>query len=182
MYLGHCASTPLEGDDRRFIIENDPTTPPGQHRTNYGGVPDMSPYDNTTRIMFATNGGICTYSYALTYRGAQKLLYYLSMSIFSSPVDFGLSDMCRNTERNFKCISIFPQLVDSHRSAGPDFKDTDMGNRGDGYRDRAYTFNIVHSTRLNVDHLINGDMDKIENPWEKDMDPIKGPIKLSWST
>lgn len=183
MYLGHCSSTPIEGDDRRFIIENDPTAPPRKSRMNFGGVPDMSPYDNTTRIMFAAKGGICLYSYALSYRGAQKLLYHLSMSIFSSPVDFGFSDMCGKKERNFKCISVFPQIVDSHRSAGPESKDSDIANRrGGGYRQRGYTANIVHSTRLNVDHLINGDMDKIENQYEKHMDPIEGPTKLSWKT
>lgn len=182
MWLGHCSSTPIEGDDRRFIIENDPTAPPGKSRMNFGGVPDMSPYDNSTRIMFPAEGGICLYSYALSYRGAQKILYYLSMSIFSSPVDFGFSDMCGKKERNFKCISVFPQMVDSHRSAGPDSRDTDIGGRGGGYRKRGYTANIVHSTRLNADHLINGYMDKIENQYEKDMDQVRDPIKLSWRT
>lgn len=182
MYLGHCSSTPVEGDDRRFIIENDPTAPPGRGRLNFGGVPDMSRYDNTTRIMFAAKGGICLYSYALSYRGAQKILYYLSMSIFSKPVDFGFGDMCGQKERNFTCISVFPQIVDSHRSAGPESKDSDIGSRKGGYRQRGYTANIVHSTRLNIDHLINGDMDKIESQYEKSMDPIKRPIKLSWRT
>lgn len=142
----------------------------------------MSPYDNTTRIMFPAKGGLCAYSYALSYRGAQKVLYYLSMSLFSRPVDFGLGDMCGQKERNFKCISTFPQIVDTHKSAGPVIKDSDIGHRGAGYRERGYTNNIVHSTRLNADHLINGDMGKIENQFEKDMVPIEGPIKLRWST
>ena len=182
LWLGHCSSTPINGDGRRFVIENDPTAPPGNSRVNYGGVPDMSPYDNTTRIMFPAKGGICAYSYALSYRGAQKVLYYLSMSLFSRPVDFGLGDMCGQKERNFKCISTFPQIVDTHKSAGPVIKDSDIGHRGAGYRERGYTNNIVHSTRLNADHLINGDMGKIENQFEKDMVPIEGPIKLRWST
>lgn len=180
LFLGHCASSPDKDDSRRFVMENDPTVTPVKHRMNYGEIPDMNAHDNSTRIMFATRGGVCTYSYALTNRGAQKILYYLSMSLYSSPVDLGLRDMCSKKERGFKCISVFPQLVDSHRSAGNDSRDSDISSRKGNFRSKGFTNNIVHSTRLNVDNLINGDA--IENQWQEDMEPLEEPMRLSWKT
>ena len=183
LWLGHCASRIDEADNRRFIIENDPTVTPPKHRVNFGNFPDMSPYDNTTRIVYAATGGVCLYSYALSYRGAQKILFHLSMSLYSRPVDFGIGDLCKQKERNFKCISVFPQMVDSHRGAGTSLKDSDISHtQKDEIRPKGFSFNIVHSTRLNVDHLIDKKMDEIENQWAKEMEPLQGPIRLSLET
>lgn len=182
LYIGHCSSAPDPDDNRRFVMENDPTTPPKNQRRNVAKTPDMSTYDNTTRIMFTTTHGMCTYAYALSQRGARKALYYLSMLPTSKPVDFGLSDMCWKKERNFTCISVFPQLVASHRALGSKLKDSDIRAEGDGYRTKAFSDNIVHSTRLNVDHLLNGQMDKIENQFAVDMEPLNGTMRLSWRT
>ena len=180
LYLGHCANRPDPDDNRRFVMENDPNVAPVKHRMNFGDIPDMSAYDNTTRIMFATSGGVCTYSYALSNRGAQKILYHLSMSVYSSPVDIGLRDMCSKKDRDFKCVGVFPQLVDSHRSAGNDSRDSDISNRGGSIRTEGFTHNIVHSTRLNVNNLISGS--EIKNQWQEDMEPLEAPMKLSWRT
>lgn len=181
LYLGHCGNSPVDDDNRRFVIKNDPTVPPAQHRVNYADIPDMSSYDNHTRIIYPSKGGVCTYSYALSYRGAQKILYHMSMSVYSDPVDIGYRNMCSKKERNFKCISVFPQLVDSHRAAGNDLKDSDIADRKGTIRAKGYTPNIVHSTRLNTPILIDGEMSKIESQWP-DVTPLQGPIKLSWST
>ena len=180
LYLGHCGNSPVDDDNRRFVIKNDPTVPPAQHRQNYAAIPDMSSYDNHTRIIYPSNGGVCTYSYALSYRGAQKILYHMSMLVYSDPVDIGYRNMCSKKERNFKCISVFPQLVDSHRAAGSDIKDSDIAERKGALRAKGYTPNIVHSTRLNTPNLIDGEMSKIESQWP-DVVPLQGPIKLSWS-
>lgn len=180
LYLGHCASNPTAEDNRRFVVENDPTVAPVKHRMNFGTIPNMDAYDNTTRIMFAASGGVCTYAYALSNRGAQKILYHLSMSVYSGPVDLGLRDMCSKKDRDFKCIGVFPQLVDSHRGAGNDSRDSDISNREGNFRSKGFTHNIVHSTRLNVNNLISGG--EIENQWEKDMEPLEAPMKLSWKT
>lgn len=178
LWLGHCASAIDKDDRRRFVIKNDPTVTPPKHRTNFGLVPDMSRYDNTTRIMFANKGGVCLYAYALSYRGAQKVLSHLSMSLYASPVDFGISDMCKR--KNFKCVGIFPQIVDCHRGPGNSTKDSDISRAPAVVRTRGFSYNIVHSTRLNVDHLIDQEMDQIENQWQNEMTPLEGPVELSW--
>lgn len=182
IWLGHCASSTIQGDDRRFIMKNDPNVPPQQHRANYGDVPDMSPYDEHTRIMFFTAGNTCTYSYALSYHGAAKILKYLSMDIFNRPIDYGLRDMCEKEDRGFKCISVFPQIFGEHKPAGANERDSDIDPQNkSSVRVKGYSHNTVHSTRLNVEHLIDGRMDLVENQYGADP-RLEAPIITEYQT
>ncbi|KAL8787912.1 MAG: hypothetical protein Q9213_001939 [Squamulea squamosa] len=185
LWLGHCALSPIKDDPRRVLLENDPSTTPFIHRFNLGEIPDMTHYDNTTRIVYATDGGICLYAYALSYRGAQKILFHLSMSYYNRPVDFGIHDMCNDHSRGFRCIGVFPQMVDSHRGAGSSLKDSDISkgamSKGDDVdRKKGFSFNIVRSTRLNVEHLIDREDQKIESQWPGEVPELEGPVKVSF--
>lgn len=182
MWFGHCASSTIKGDDRRFIIKNDPNVPPPQHRANYGDIPDMSPYDDNTRIIFFTAGNTCTYSYALSYHGAAKILKYLSLDIFNEPIDYGLREMCEKKDRGFLCISVFPQIFGEHKPAGANTRDSDIDpqNRS-SVRIKGYSHNTVHSTRLNVEHLIDGRTDLLENQYGEDPQ-LEGPITAEYRT
>lgn len=182
IWFGHCASSTIKGDDRRFIMRNDPNVPSRQHRTNYGEIPDMSPYDDNTRIMFFTAGNTCTYSYALSYHGAAKILKYLSIDIFNKPIDFGLREMCEKKDRGFKCISVFPQIFGEHKPAGANGRDSDIDDRNlTNVRTKGYTHNTVHSTRLNLEHLIDGRMDLLENQYGEDPQ-LPGPMITEYRT
>ena len=182
IWLGHCATSTIKGDDRRFIMRNDPSVPPQEHRTNYGDTPDMSPYDEHTRIMFFTSGDTCTYSYALSYHGAAKILKYLSIDIYNKPVDFGLHDMCEDQDRGFKCISVFPQVFGEHKPAGANGRDSDIDDRNlTSVRTKGFSYNTVHSTRMNLEHLLDGRMDKVENQYGEDT-VMDGPITTEYRT
>ncbi|KAL9599371.1 MAG: hypothetical protein Q9219_003904 [cf. Caloplaca sp. 3 TL-2023] len=180
LWLGHCALAPIQDDPRRVLFENDPSTTPWVHRFNLGTIPDMTHYDNTTRIMYATRGGICLYAYALSYRGAQKILFHLSMSYYHRPVDFGIHDMCEDPARNFRCVGVFPQMVDSHRGAGSSSKDSDISTGEEKVRKKGFSYNIVRSTRLNVGHLIDGEVEKVESQWPGEVPEMEEPIKISF--
>ena len=181
IWLGHCASQPVDGDYRRVLMKNDPTVTPPNHRVNYGGVPDMTPYGNSTRLMYFSKGSTCTYAYALSYHGAQKVLKWLSMDIYNKPVDFGLHDMCQDEKRGFKCIGMFPQLIGDHKPAGGASKDSDIGANGDDkskVRDKGFSYNVVYSTRLNVDALIDGKKENAKSQWPEDTPDLKGPVEM----
>ncbi|KAL9017791.1 MAG: hypothetical protein Q9185_004880 [Variospora sp. 1 TL-2023] len=180
LWLGHCALAPIETDSRRVVLENDPSTTPFKYRFNMGAIPDMTIYDNTTRVVYASDGGTCLYAYALSYRGAQKILFHLSMSYYHQPVDFGIHDMCHDHSRNFRCIGVFPQMVDSHRGAGSSSKDSDISKGQEQDRKKGFSYNIVRSTRLNVGHLISGEMDKIESQWPGEVPEMEGGVKISF--
>ena len=177
IWLGHCSSQPINDDFRRFLMKNDHTVTPPNHRTNWAAVPDMSPYDNTTRVVYFSKGGTCTYSYALSYHGAQKLLKWLSMDIYGKPIDFGLHDMCSKPARNFKCIGVFPQIIGEHKGPGGSHRDSDIGVGGTASRKKGFSYNVVHSTRMNADALIDGRLDDVVSQWPEDTPILTGPIE-----
>ncbi|KAI4101041.1 MAG: hypothetical protein LQ339_005269 [Xanthoria mediterranea] len=168
LWLGHCSIQQHPADERRFVIENDDSVPPVTRRFNVNKVPPLNElgYDNSTRIVFRANNGVCLYSYALSYRGAQKMLQWQNNVKRFEPIDIGLGYQCRD-DANFKCIAVFPQLVDSHRSAGRASRDSDISTAdATQMRERGYTHNIVRSTRLNLDNLIRGGHSaRVENQW-----------------
>lgn len=182
LWLGHCASQPVDDDYRRFVMTNDKTVPPPNHRVNFGTIPDMSPYDNNTRIMYFSKGSICTYSYALSYRGAQKILKYLSMDVYNKPIDFGLHDMCTKASRKFKCIGVFPQLVGEAKSAGSSLKDSDIWGVDNGDRPTGFSYNIVYSTRLNANAIIDRSLENVTSQWPEDTPPLTGPVVPEFRT
>ncbi|KAI4247808.1 MAG: hypothetical protein L6R42_009541 [Xanthoria sp. 1 TBL-2021] len=158
LWLGHCSSQQHPADERRFVIENDDTVPPMSHRVNFNKVPKLNElgYDNSTRIVFRANNGVCLYSYALSYRGAQNVLRWQNNVQKFEPIDIGIGYQCRD-DTNFKCIAVFPQLVDLHKSVGRASRDSDIATYDPTQmREKGYTQNIVLSTRLNIDNLMQG--------------------------
>ncbi len=168
LWLGHCSCRIKPDDERRLVIENDATVPAPRRRANFGGVPNMTEegYDNNTRIIYQANGGTCLYAYALSYRGALRLLRGQALRKTFQPIDIGISEMCKT---DFKCIGVFPQIVDSHKAAGRLSRDSDIGSySAKEVRQKGYTFNIVHSMRLNMDRLLADKEAPIERQWPDD--------------
>ncbi|KAL8702310.1 MAG: hypothetical protein Q9201_004480 [Fulgogasparrea decipioides] len=177
LWLGHCSAQQDPTDQRRFVIENDDTVPPMNHRLNFNEVPKMAElgYDNSTRIVFRANNGVCLYSYALSFRGAQKVLRWQNNVKTFNPIDMGIGYQCRD-DANFRCIAVYPQLVDSHKAAGRESKDSDIGSFDPKkIREKGLSWNIARSTRLNIDNLLYGGSEaKMEDQWA-DLPELVGP-------
>lgn len=174
LWLGHCASQIEVNDQRRFLIENDNTVPPPSRRVNFSwDIPDMSIYSNSSRIVYKAGSGVCLYAYALSLRGAAKLLHGNSMLTTFLPIDLAIGYKCRDDD-NFRCIGVFPQLIDSHKGAGRVNRDSDIGGPMTNVRKTGYTFNIVHSIRLNMQSLLAGKGEAIQRQWPDDP-LIEGP-------
>ncbi|KAL8991113.1 MAG: hypothetical protein Q9169_007946 [Polycauliona sp. 2 TL-2023] len=174
LWLGHCSAQQHAADERRFVIQNDDTVPPMAHRVNFNTVPKLNElgYDNSTRIVFRAKNGVCLYSYALSYRGAQKVLRWQNKVQKFEPIDIGIGRQCRD-DTNFKCIAVFPQLLDSHKSAGRASRDSDIGSFDPAQmREKGFTHNIVKSTRLNMDNLMRGG--NVEAQWN-DLPQLTSP-------
>ncbi|KAL8645384.1 MAG: hypothetical protein Q9226_007329 [Calogaya cf. arnoldii] len=179
LWLGHCATQQHAQDGRRLVIENDDTVPPMAHRVNLHKVPNLNElgYDNSTRIVFRAQVSACTYSYALSYRGAQKVLRWQNRVQKFEPIDLGIGYQCRD-DPDFKCISVLPQLVNSHKLAGRADQDSDIDSYDPAQiRKKGYTHNIVHSTRLNIDNLMQGR--PIEDQWD-DLPRLTMPRRMGF--
>ena len=189
MWLGHCSATIQPQDQRRFIIENDFTVALPDKRVNF--LDDSlnttkEGLDGRTRVIFESADGLCTYAYALSQSGAQKVLLAQSRVKHWKPIDIGLANMCKK-EKNFRCLAVVPQLVDSHKGAGAVTRDSDINDPDaqEEVREKGYTFNIVHSVRLNIGKLIRGEQPPTvggaedEADWSQypDMEPVTGPAR-----
>ncbi|ORY54723.1 family 25 glycosyltransferase [Pseudomassariella vexata] len=150
---------------QKFVIENDVTVPPPDKVT---GLLDFkaNPY---TRWVHIGAAPICTFAYALSQRGARKVLYDLSVDHLSGPIDNALADLCRRSVSavgeepggddglQTKCISVNPPLFFSHRRKGPIHGDSDIHNIvTDEVRDKGFTENIMWSARNNIRNMIMG--------------------------
>ena len=178
LWLGHCGINMHPKDGRHFIISNDPTVPSPKRRVNYQDLPDMSGFSNSTRIVHRASSGVCLYAYALSLRGAQKMILAQASIKKFYPVDIAMRVMCRDDE-DFKCVGIFPQIVDSHRAAGSIARDSDNTSfEKDRSRVKGFTSNVVRSTRLNWVPLLAGRTDKIEVQFPEDTQEVTGEVSM----
>jgi hypothetical protein len=186
LWLGHCGEVFPEmldenqrkpADDaslvymqRKFVIENDTTVPRRDHLT---GLVDFEHYPEHTRWVHITGAPICTFAYALSRRGAKKVLFDLSVDHLMGPFDNSLAGLCRravsvagvskdaltagDSGLNAKCISVTPPLFFHHKAKGNLVGDSDIQTTADGViRQKGSTENIVWSARDNIKNMIMG--------------------------
>jgi len=114
-------------------------------------------------MIHKTGAPICTFAYAVSARGAQKIIAALALKGSNLNYDNALAYFCRDNVLGVKCFTVEPMLFYHHRPAGSSTKDSDLvgdGSKGE-VREKGFTDNIVWSTRLNVEKLITGATDYI---------------------
>lgn len=172
LWFGHAAvsdTSPFIGakqDNRRFVIPKDPTVLPPSERTE-GIRPNMDWWesdpvnDKQTRIVLVSQWSINTAAYAISQRGARKLLYHLSMLPFNDAVDQGMGWMCKFKVADIKCIAPFPSLIGVSKPPGGTDRWSDIGHVDEWQKgqewDKGFSLRVMFSTRQNVDRLINGE-------------------------
>ncbi|KIW86580.1 uncharacterized protein Z519_12811 [Cladophialophora bantiana CBS 173.52] len=165
LWIGHCGTWVLPDDNRRFfVIPGDPTVLPPRFRDDNVAKPDMSHWQTgpdggeRTRIVFRSEGAVCTAAYAISQKGARKALYHLSMVPYNAPIDWGLANLCKNKEYNFKCISPWPQLVGVSRPTSDPAKWSDIDSLPDSESTvkEGRSYHLVYSVRQNVPLWLNG--------------------------
>lgn len=185
LWLGHCGEVfpelldenrakPLtdkgiEHMIRKVVIPNDPTVPDLDRVT---GLIDFKNYPPHTRWVHISGAPICTFAYALSNRGARKVLFDLSVDHLTGPFDNALAGLCRRAVSSYgigdpaaagdrgldtKCISVTPPLFFHHKAKGAINADSDIQTVAGGeIREKGYTENIVWSARNNLRNMIMG--------------------------
>jgi hypothetical protein len=158
MWPGHCGEVLPEHDDRRYIIENDETVAPKAHQPWLKALAD---YPEGTRLVQKSGAPLCSFAYAVSYRGAQKLLMALANRPQANLAwDNSLAFLCRDGFLDLKCFSVQPMLFFHHRPAGSMSKDSDIQSADPAaVREKGVTENIVLSARLNLENMIRGTED-----------------------
>ncbi|KAK7755699.1 hypothetical protein SLS62_002310 [Diatrype stigma] len=190
LWLGHCGevfpetleenrnrpASELRRMKHKYTINNDPTVPPPNVVTGFQDF-QASPH---TRWVHVTGAPICTFAYALSQRGARKVLYALSVDGLKGTFDNELAGICRravaaaadgNQEASnkggdgggedrgldAKCITVTPPLFFHHKAKGPMSGDSDIQTvSNNGVREKGFTENIMWSARNNLQNMILG--------------------------
>jgi hypothetical protein len=161
LWPGHCGGHgALAPEDRIYQIKDDLTVPPKDHQTPLAAV--LADLPEFTRSVHRAVEPICTFAYAISFAGAQKVIAEVGM--IGTPVSFDndLAFMCRDRALDVKCVISEPSLFVHHRPAGSVAKDSDLvANDAAGERKKGSTENIVISTRLNLRKLMVGATDYV---------------------
>jgi hypothetical protein len=168
IWTGHCGvSNHKDVDQRYYVIPNDPTTVPGQLSSWKRRRPNLKPAalkGYFTRYVFEPTGGLCTSGYALSLRGARKLILHQALLGNAAAMDMALRSVCDDRFIGFKCFAPYPALFNAHKAAGPVSKDSDRTNKHGLIRKVAMTRHVAFSTILNLPLLVNGET-MVKSQW-----------------
>jgi hypothetical protein len=161
LWIGHCATKTDPEDNRRWVISDDPTVVPPHARDEFD-KPDMTRWENppnsdqSTRIVHISSWNNCATGYIISLKGAEKVLYHMSMLPFNEPVDIGMGLMCMFKKSNFTCISPFPTLIGISKPAGNTSRWSDLDHvpKDEHFEEKGHSERLSFSTRQNVDRLL----------------------------
>jgi hypothetical protein len=162
LWIGGCGTGPDKDQTRFYAIPDDPTNPPAQAQSTNGGPleawTEKFPQDST-RFIFRAESGLCTIGYAVTRRGAQKILAALAIDHLEQPFDNALSTLCGGwgDRQRIECYAPFPQLFSTHRRAGSSSRDSQIVTNGDQSWHDEQSFAIVYSAKRNIHRLVAGE-------------------------
>jgi hypothetical protein len=122
-------------EQKYYVTHNDPTAI-GAARRNFGRRPDLSAeklQGNHSRYVMEVYKMTGTAAYALSLRGAARLLYDQAIVPDAQPIDLAISDVCRHdaTWREPFCLGVYPSIFGLFRGIGPIDKDSDRRSDND---------------------------------------------------
>ncbi|KAK7755757.1 hypothetical protein SLS62_002370 [Diatrype stigma] len=166
LWLGACITRFSAARDEAMVLLHDDATVARHRHLLQNGSFSWDEYPERTRIAYVPRGDtICTFAYALSRAGARKALLYLGVADQPTTFDFHMSDLCRERHLGMRCVGLVPGLFMHHRPRGRVLGDSDIidkgkgkgkGKGGDAVRQVGFTENILYSTRLNLQNLVQG--------------------------
>jgi hypothetical protein len=176
LWLGHCGAQfppPSPHSPNRIMIPNDPTVPDPQHlkpmsRAALDALSSI--YPPHTRVVHQANTTLCTIAYAISQRGARKLLYEFGVREFIKGFDFALSDYCNARTRDATwehlpmCITVQPPIFGHHFA---ERGGSDIVGVGKGGKPAVETRYVMWSVRMNLERLVRGEEGVVEQWGER---------------
>lgn len=145
-----------------MVVRTPDSTVPIRERLNaqasYGALSSNHP--DHTRLVHHAVDPVCSLAYAVSQRGARRILYDLSVKNYTSQYDNMLREMCDGEEmREMKlmCLTTQPPFFTHWRPRGIKNKDSDINRWGEEWRDQGESENIRWSMRLNMGKFVKGE-------------------------
>ncbi|KAF2805738.1 uncharacterized protein BDZ99DRAFT_511140 [Mytilinidion resinicola] len=157
LWLGHCGMQFPKPDNKppnplgRVVYSNDLTVPEKQFIHFQWGSEDLTnDYPTHTRVVHHATGGVCSLAYAVSQRGARRLLYELGF--------------CNGANRRVHgtCLTVQPQLFQHHRPRGARKGFSDISNHGEDWNEKPYSKHIQWSVRKNFRKMVMGETDYVD--------------------
>ncbi|KAH7303740.1 hypothetical protein B0I35DRAFT_472208 [Stachybotrys elegans] len=139
----------------RVIHLNDITVPERRYLWSFNrpfALKDI--YPEHTRVVHHAQEGVCTLGYAVSQRGAQKLLHEVGMKDVGGGFDILFRYFCDGSKgrRRHICLTVQPALFHHYRPAGA--KSAGSGIHGDDFQHNGSTDMVRWSVQLNADSLL----------------------------
>jgi hypothetical protein len=144
----------------RVVFLQDHTVPEKHYLNNYYEK-EIPPH---TRVVHHPRGSVCSLAYAISQAGARRILYDMGIKAFTKPFDIMLRDFCdgANGHETHNCLTVQPQLFSSHWPVGMTGAESDISAMKNQPRDKANTQNIRWSTRINIERLLRGQTEFVD--------------------
>ena len=161
LWMGHCGAN--GGEDPRHYAYHDPSAGDWAHAWTFdAGPPDYYGQPQNTRLVFQLRAVTCTPAYAISNRGAQRLLEYFQGA--NQPFDMELKGRCLH-EHDLVCLSTFPQIF----SVAP--SPSNIGDEAEGNPERPVTADVKAGYGLQISARVNANMGlDLQHPdqWKKE--------------
>ncbi|KAM3418993.1 hypothetical protein BST61_g4950 [Cercospora zeina] len=172
LWLGHCGTefpkTETGIHSGRVVIPNDETVPEPQHfDKEWGSDALIRQYAEHTRVVHRARMNVCSLAYGISQQGARRLLYELGIKKLNGAMDIMMREACDGDAgiARHNCLTVQPQLFQHHRPAGSRSRFSEIEDHGHGINDFAYTRNVRWSTKLNLEKLLRGETDYLDQ-WQ----------------
>jgi len=185
LWLGSFHWNQPEFDHKYYLIENDPTVPPLNHRyARWAGTEALLDLNNT-RAVFRAGYGVGLTGYAVTQDAARRMLATVSLppNVVESAIDRKYGRMCGHydNELALNCIGVYPPLIAMHRFAGSTKADSDIvDNSKEDHVHPEYAYDLVYSTTMNLPALAMG-ATTVKAQWPKDVAEPEIPVGKKWA-
>ncbi|KAL5001183.1 hypothetical protein BDV10DRAFT_160808 [Aspergillus recurvatus] len=178
LWLGHCGIE-CSTDRPYYLTPADPTVPPPGHFLPYWRDPPPLERPDDARMTCPITDGVCSIVYAVSFRGAQRILAALSVnpSGLAEQIDIGaqfdvsLGRMCG--AGYLRCFAPYPSLTGGYKSAGSAAKGSDINGPADDAEGQTneepmqgpFSHGVMYSTMLNVNRLLAGE-ETVRATWD----------------
>ncbi|KAM3438609.1 hypothetical protein MY4824_003148 [Beauveria thailandica] len=149
----------------RVIYESDATVAPQRNLWSINMPFTLKEkYAQHTRAVHHAQEGVCTVGYALSQRGARRILEEIALKPVTDAYDILMRFFCEGTHGRKKgvCIAPQPPYFHSHRRAGLPGAMSDIGDHKGAYRTEPMTDMVRWSVRLNSALILDGRTDYVD--------------------
>ena len=163
LWLGHCGANLAPGTDL-VVHRNDASVPQHRHLHGFDNMAPLDPFPEHTRVVARRlQDPVCSTAYAVSRRGARALLRAMGLQALDAPFDVMLRSWCdgagiyADSTLPHVCMGVVPPLFKHWRRRGSVAGDSDISDKGQGFREKAMSLEIRWSVRGNLERIWNGE-------------------------